>query len=232
MPRPTHIETVLIVEDDDSIRRVAELALSRVGGWRTLVAYDGETALDIARQEQPDIILLDVMLPKLDGPATLWRLRQDSATMAIPVVFMTARIQAHEREHYAKLGALGTIGKPFDPMTLPRQIQTLLHDTEPNAPAEPGLGLGMADLMSVLPRRVHELRSAVLDDLDATNPVRRERAVRLAHQLAGSAGTFGSPELGIIAGRIERSLLNADSVATRNAVDELLTRLHAQPTSH
>ncbi len=215
-------QTVLIVEDDASIRRVVELALSRVGGFRTLTACDGEAALPIAAREQPDLILLDVMLPKLDGPATLQRLRSDDATRGIPVIFMTARTQAHEREHYEQLGALGTIAKPFDPMALPQQIRAL-WDRVPatTAAAPPSDDL---DVEAIVRRRTQELMVAVRKALDSTAGPVREQAIRLAHQLAGSAGTFGAPQIGQLAGEIERALTTDDD--TR--VPDLLVELSAE----
>ncbi|MEM6995869.1 MAG: response regulator [Myxococcota bacterium] len=219
VPRPARIETVLIVEDDDSIRRIAEVALSKVGGWRTLAAEDGVHALAVARAEQPDVILLDVMLPRLDGPATLSRLRQDDACAHIPVIFMTARIQAHEREQYARLGALGTIAKPFDPMALPEQILALWGGESPREPsAKSTLPAGFDD---VLPRRIDALRIAVDTALRSSDADQWHHAERLAHQLAGSAGTFGSPHIGTVAGQIERALAEHDDASARAALAQL-----------
>jgi two-component system, OmpR family, response regulator len=83
-------------------------------------------ALPLAVREQPDLILLDVMMPELDGPSTFERLRESAATRHIPVIFMTAKAQTHELEKLRALGAAGVISKPFDPMALPAEIRAIL----------------------------------------------------------------------------------------------------------
>jgi two-component system OmpR family response regulator len=116
------IETILLVDDDPSIRQVATLTLERVGGWAVRVAGSGAQALELARDEPPDLVLIDVMMPGMDGPETLARLRELPGFAAVPVVFMTARVQTHEIEEYRALGVVGVVSKPFDPLTLPQQL--------------------------------------------------------------------------------------------------------------
>jgi CheY-like chemotaxis protein len=118
---------VLIVDDDEDIRLVSELAIRRIGKWEAVVAATGEEALDRARAEQPDVILLDVMMPSLNGPATLALLREEPATSSIPVIFLTAKVQKHEVERYMALGATGVIRKPFDVMTLADEIRRIVE---------------------------------------------------------------------------------------------------------
>ena len=120
------IHKVLLVDDEDDIRTIGQVSLSRVGGWQTVLASSGADALAKAAAERPDLILLDVMMPGMDGPTTLARLRAQEATAATPVIFMTAKIQKQEVARYLELGAVGVIGKPFDPMTLPAEIKRLL----------------------------------------------------------------------------------------------------------
>ncbi len=120
------IRKVLLVDDEDDIRTIGQLSLSRVGGWQTVLAASGTEAVAKAAAEQPDLILLDVMMPGMDGPTTLGRLRAPEATAKTPVIFMTAKIQKQEVARYLELGAVGVIGKPFDPMTLPAEIKKLL----------------------------------------------------------------------------------------------------------
>ena len=124
------IEHVLLVDDDPDIRLVGELALSSVGGWRATVAGSGMEALEMASAEQPDVILLDVMMPQLDGPSTLKALRARHDTAHIPVIFCTAKAQRHEVEHFRSLGAVGVIAKPFDPMTLATDVAALIAKSE------------------------------------------------------------------------------------------------------
>ena len=120
---PRHL---LLVEDEDAIREVAVVALERVGGWRVTAAADGQLALGLARTDPPDAILLDVMMPGLDGPATLAALRREAVLAGVPVIFLTAKVQATERRRLIGLGAAGVIAKPFDPMELSREITNLL----------------------------------------------------------------------------------------------------------
>jgi CheY-like chemotaxis protein len=120
--------TVMIVDDDEDILLIAALSASRIGNWRVVTAGTGMEALDLAQRERPDLILLDAMMPVLDGPATIARLREDPATAAIPVIFLTARVQPHEIESYLEIGALGVIRKPFDAMALPLEVERILRD--------------------------------------------------------------------------------------------------------
>ena len=120
------IRKVLLVDDEDDIRTIGQLSLSRVGGWQTVLAASGAEAVTKAAAEQPDLILLDVMMPGMDGPTTLGQLRAQDSTARTPVIFMTAKIQKQEVARYLELGAVGVIGKPFDPMTLPAEIKRLL----------------------------------------------------------------------------------------------------------
>jgi CheY-like chemotaxis protein len=119
------MKRVLHVEDEPDILEVARLALEAVGGLTVEMAESGLVALEKAPAFGPDLILLDGMMPGMDGPATLAELRKNPATAAIPVVFMTAKVQPHEIAHYVALGALGVIAKPFDPMTLADQVRAL-----------------------------------------------------------------------------------------------------------
>ncbi|WP_257462575.1 response regulator [Archangium lipolyticum] len=123
------IRKVMLVDDEDDIRTIGQLSLGRVGGWQTVLAASGAEAVTRAAAEQPDLILLDVMMPGMDGPTTLSRLRAQEATAKTPVIFMTAKIQKQEVARYLELGAVGVIGKPFDPMTLPAEIKRLLPST-------------------------------------------------------------------------------------------------------
>ena len=124
---------ILLVDDEDDIREVAALSLETVGGWRVSSARDGSSGVAMACAERPDAILLDVMMPGLDGAATVQRLRADSRTRDIPVIFLTAKAQAADRRRFAALGVAGTLTKPFDPMTLAEQIAAIL-DRDEQAP--------------------------------------------------------------------------------------------------
>jgi CheY-like chemotaxis protein len=120
------IRKVLLVDDEDDIRTIGRLSLSRVGGWETVLAASGAEAVTRAAAEKPDLILLDVMMPGMDGPTTFGQLRAHPDTAATPVIFMTAKVQKQEVARYLELGAVGVIAKPFDPMTLPGEIRRLV----------------------------------------------------------------------------------------------------------
>lgn len=120
------VPTVLVVDDDDSVREITQLALEVVAGWRILAADGGAQALEIARAERPDAVLLDVMMPGMDGPTTLRHLREDEQTHDIPVVLLTAKVLAGERQAWDELAIHGVISKPFDPMTLSTEVARML----------------------------------------------------------------------------------------------------------
>ena len=114
---------VLVVDDEADIRRIARLGLSRLGGCDVVEASSGSEALEQARRSRPDVILLDVMMPGQDGPATLKALRADPETEAVPVVFLTAKAMPSEVARLTALGAAGVLTKPFDPRTLAEQVR-------------------------------------------------------------------------------------------------------------
>jgi len=117
---------ILIVDDEDDIREVATMSMEMTAGWEVVGARSGAEGLQKARAEKPDAILLDVMMPVMDGPATLQKLRADPEIAALPVVFLTAKLQATDRRRLAELGAAGVLAKPFDPMTLADQVKEAL----------------------------------------------------------------------------------------------------------
>ena len=122
------LQRLLYVEDDGDIRTIASMALEVVGGFTLQACASGAQALAAAEQFAPQLLLLDVMMPGMDGPTTLARLRELPALRDVPVIFMTAKVQASEVEQYRVLGALGVISKPFDPMALPGQVQALWQE--------------------------------------------------------------------------------------------------------
>lgn len=117
--------TVLYVEDDEDIRDVAELALEGED-FILLICDGGSTALEKAALSHPDLLLLDVMMPDMDGPTTLENLRKLPHLQHTPAIFMTAKVQPSEVKAYQECGAIGVISKPFDPMTLADEIRNLM----------------------------------------------------------------------------------------------------------
>jgi CheY-like chemotaxis protein len=117
---------ILIVDDDDDIREVAALSLETIGGYQVLTAPSGSVGLTIAVAQQPDAILLDVMMPDMDGPTTFQKLQAQPSTAHIPVIFLTAKVQPSERARFAGLGAVAVLPKPFDPLTLASEVASAL----------------------------------------------------------------------------------------------------------
>lgn len=120
------IERVLLVDDDPRIRKIAQISLEGVGKWKVTLVSSGFEAIDAAVKEHPDVILLDVMMPEMDGPTTLAKIREIAEIASIPVIFFTAKVQKQELDSYLALGAAGIISKPFDPMKLPTEIQEIV----------------------------------------------------------------------------------------------------------
>ncbi|MEZ5705934.1 MAG: response regulator [Burkholderiaceae bacterium] len=122
------LSRVMYVEDEPDIQAVARVALQAVGGFTVQICSSGEEALREVPRFRPDLILLDVMMPGMDGPGTLAALRTLPGFERIPVAFMTAKVQPSEVEHYKSLGALDVVAKPFDPMKLADQIRLIWAD--------------------------------------------------------------------------------------------------------
>lgn len=116
------MRTILIVDDEDDIREVAEMCFDIDGQWTVLTASSGRRALEIAEKTPPDVILMDVMMPDMDGPTTVGVLRQNPSTSDIPVILLTAKVQASDREQFSDLDIHGVIAKPFDPMNLAVEV--------------------------------------------------------------------------------------------------------------
>lgn len=117
---------ILLIDDEVDIHKITEVGLMMEAGWKLLTASSSDEGLKIAFSDQPDAILLDVMMPDRDGVATLELIRKSPDSQNIPVIFITAKAQAADRRRFYSLGAKGVITKPFDPMTLASQISGFL----------------------------------------------------------------------------------------------------------
>ena len=117
---------VLMVDDEEDIRKVGRLSLESVGQFTTAVAASAEEGLGVAESFQPDVILMDMMMPGMDGLEALASILSNDRLRHIPVVIMTAKVQRAEIALYLQRGAIGVIQKPFDPLTLPDQLRELL----------------------------------------------------------------------------------------------------------
>jgi CheY-like chemotaxis protein len=117
---------ILVVDDEDDIREIAQIGLEMVAQWQVRAANSGHDGITKAKAEQPDAILLDVMMPDMDGPTTFQKLRADPETLHIPVILLTAKVQSVDRRQFTDLGVKGVIAKPFDPLTLAEEVARIL----------------------------------------------------------------------------------------------------------
>lgn len=117
---------ILIIDDEDDIREVAALSLEATAGWEIVAANSGASGMEMAVEQKPDAILMDVMMPGMDGPTTFRQMQQNPVIANIPVLLLTAKVQGVDQRRFADLGVAGVLFKPFDPMTLAQQISQAL----------------------------------------------------------------------------------------------------------
>lgn len=120
------MKRILIVDDEEDICQVVQASLEEFGGWQTLLAYSGQEGLTIAQSEQPDVILLDVSMPEMDGFEVFEKLRENQATQNIPVILLTSKVLARDRNRFTDLDLAGVITKPFNALTIWQQVADLL----------------------------------------------------------------------------------------------------------
>ncbi|HEY5870547.1 MAG TPA: response regulator [Candidatus Tectomicrobia bacterium] len=117
---------ILVIDDADDVRNVTQLSLERMGGWTVSTARSGAAGVEKAIAEQPEAILLDVMMPDMDGPTTFQQLQANATTRHIPVIFLTGMMQSADQRRFAALGVTACIAKPFSPLTLASQVAAAL----------------------------------------------------------------------------------------------------------
>jgi CheY-like chemotaxis protein len=120
------VKRILVIDNEKYIQEVAQICLRTVAGWQVVTAGSGSEGLSRAEAEQPDAILLDVMMPDMDGPTTFQKLQANPATRHIPVILLTAKVQASDRRRYADMGMIAVIAKPFSPLELAGQVAEAL----------------------------------------------------------------------------------------------------------
>jgi CheY-like chemotaxis protein len=118
---------ILLIDDEEAIQEVVQVGIEIEAGWQVAIASSGLEGIDLAQSQQPDAILLDVMMPDMDGISTLSNLKANAQTCSIPVIFLTAKTQATEKDQLQSLGVVDVITKPFNSMTLASQIAKILH---------------------------------------------------------------------------------------------------------
>lgn len=117
---------ILVIDNEQYIQEVTQICLRTTAGWQVLTASSGREGIVKAEAEQPDAILLDVMMPDMDGPTTFQKLQENPSTCKIPVILLTAKVQASDRRRYDEMGVKGAIAKPFNPLQLASQVATTL----------------------------------------------------------------------------------------------------------
>ena len=214
---------VLHVDDEPDIRDVVEISLGLDPDLSTQGCASGQEALVAAADWAPDIILLDVMMPVMDGAATFARLRENSRTAGIPVVFMTARAQSCELELFRSLGAAGVIPKPFDPMTLAASVRAHIE------PPVSRLGAMRHEFLRRVDGDLIALAghwSALEDRTDVSTSLAEIR--NIAHKLAGAGGIFGFDEISEAAATLEEAvILGCNGTGTVSEIGSALDRLVA-----
>ena len=192
---------ILHVENEPEIREIVAASLSLDPGLDTRSCGSGIEALELAVTWSPDLILLDVMMPGMDGPAVLSSLKENIQTTRIPVVFMTARLQTREIDLFRSIGAVGVIPKPFDPMTLAATVRSYLNRPD----------FGLEAMRNVFLQRVRDETAVLMKyrpqlngDSASTELLTKVRDI--AHGLAGAGGIFGFPEISDMAALLEDSI--------------------------
>jgi CheY-like chemotaxis protein len=191
---------ILHVDDEPDIREVVEISLGLDPCFAVRSCSSGSAALVEAAEWAPHMILCDVMMPVMDGPTTLARLRDDPRTAKIPVVFMTARAQHRELDHFKQIGAAGVICKPFDPMRLPNEVRQQLQTAGIAA-----ISNGFAERLRSDAEALAEFRSRLEDHAQGPPPLEEIRAI--AHALAGASGIFGCDKIGDDAATLEKAII-------------------------
>jgi two-component system OmpR family response regulator len=191
---------ILHVDDEPDIREIVELSLGLDPGFTVHSCASGDDALATAVDWPPDLILCDVMMPVMDGPTTLARLRECPQTINIPVVFMTARAQTRELEHFRSLGATGVIAKPFDPMKLANSVRDHLRSARLAALRHGFIGRLRADAAKLAKCRANLKNRATSREV-------LEETKSIAHALGGAAGIFDFEMVSSAASALERSTI-------------------------
>jgi CheY-like chemotaxis protein len=190
---------ILHVDDEPDIREVVDMSLGLNADFEVRGCASGAEALAVAAEWSPFLIMLDVMMPGMDGPTTLARLRQNPRTAAIPVLFMTARAQAREVEQFVALGAQGVISKPFDPMTLAFLVRSHLQAIRLDTMRKIFVQRARSDAAALV-----SCRLALTQAADAAT---LGRVRTIAHGLAGAAGLFGFERISSDASALEEVVI-------------------------
>jgi two-component system OmpR family response regulator len=207
------IQSVLYVDDDPDMRAVVQAALCSIAGLAVHIAGSGEQAIDLAYECRPDLIVMDVMMPGLDGPSTFKSVRERALLADIPVIFLTAKTLPAEAGRLLQLGAIGVIGKPFDPLKLYDNLSVLWKNAGA-ARAIRGTGAGQPRVRAQVSSLADSFLKRTRNDVIRLRAfIERARhgdrsalaeAERTGHSIHGAGEMFGFPEIGAAGGAIER----------------------------
>jgi CheY-like chemotaxis protein len=209
---------VLHIDDEPDIREVVAISLGLDPEFAVRGCASGEDGLAAAAEETPDIVLLDVMMPVMDGPTTLLHLRQNPRISNVPVIFMTARAQSREIEQFKSLGAAGVIAKPFDPMTLAASVRSHVRPAPDMLAVQRGVFLQRAGRDAEALQRCWAIwtgRTALPSALILPCVFARMRD--LAHGLAGAGGIFGFHQVSDAAASLEEAVIGEPNHANPSA---------------
>jgi two-component system, OmpR family, response regulator len=216
--------SILYVDDDPDICEVVQATLCLISGLDVHTANSGEAAIDLAYEIRPDLILMDVMMPGLDGPATFKRMRSSALINKTPVIFLTAKVLPEEISQFLRLGAIGVIGKPFDPLKLGDELFALWDGRESSREV-----VGARDAQAHVQAQVNSLADGFLqrtrgdairlnemfERITTAEPAMLKEASRIAHAIHGAGAMFGFPRLSAAGGAIE---LVVGKVLAKNSV--------------
>jgi len=206
-------QSVLYVDDDADICSVVQATLRLVPGLHVQTADSGERAIDLAYELRPDLVLMDVMMPGLDGPSTFKRMRESALLAHIPVIFMTAKVLPAEISQFLQLGAIGVIVKPFDPLKLYSELFALWNKGDgarQSSIACSGQAKAQAQVDSLT---INFLQRAWADVINLAKMIERaqngdrsafKEIERLSHSLHGAGAMFGFPKISDLGGTIAR----------------------------
>jgi two-component system OmpR family response regulator len=206
-------QSVLYVDDDADICSIVQATLRMVPGLNVQTADSGERAIDLAHELRPDLVLMDVMMPGLDGPSTLKRMRQSILLADIPVIFLTAKVLPAEISQFLQLGAIGVIVKPFDPLKLYSDLVALWHKAGIADPSLIACGAQSSAEAEIDSLTSSFLQRAWADVINLAKMIEQaqkgDRSVfpeveRVSHSLHGAGAMFGFPKISEIGGKIAR----------------------------
>ncbi len=219
------LQKILFIDDDPDILSLVQMTLETIGGFEVHTCTSARKGMALAEACHPDLILLDVMMPDIDGPSLMGKIRSNKFIGSTPVVFMTARVQPAEMDKYVALGAAGVIPKPFNPVTLPDEVQELWHGYQCSVCGN--MADYVADLkqhyINNLPAKREQIEAFIKKLKAGKSPaVLRRDIEHVVHNLAGSGTTYGYQTISKSARLLEEMLSSAPDSPKLSSVAEKL----------